>query len=297
MCPVLKHRVILTALLVFIMAMSVALPVAARANNGFAANPERYQYTATHFWYIGDMFHQKAVEFYSIGSATFQVIGRGEARGSQEIHNVQYIAPDYRNESFFDGNRQYGTTGERVYITTRLYGTTSMETAEIDRMEREAKEMLRLERDARIAQLNEAYANNPNMLAAMFERQLLSINNYYDNMYEAMSTGYAANKRNVRLVSEVDVLSQNATTLNVGVEMNAGESGYIRQSIAANQDPNGEYLKLANDFENTGGRTRRDLIIGDFVTEQMRVTGYARVRERAELQDGAAPSGWWNALP
>ncbi len=114
---------------------------------------------------------------------------------------------------------------------------------------------------------------------------------------EAYFTGYtftdASPDKFVRILSTID--SQAArTTNNVGVEMGRGEEGYIRQTFDHNQTEDGNYMKLTNRFGNTGGTTKRQMEVGRFVTDRMRVDGYAEVWDTTVVRRGNAKTGWWD---
>jgi len=97
----------------------------------------------------------------------------------------------------------------------------------------------------------------------------------------------------LRMISEVYLRNENVT-LQAGVEMNPGESGYIRQSAASSQGPEGDYFKTSNHFGNTGGTTRRVNDVDGYMTDRMEVVGYADVWEITERSSGNAKSGFWS---
>jgi len=97
----------------------------------------------------------------------------------------------------------------------------------------------------------------------------------------------------LRMISEVYLRNENVT-LQAGVEMNPGESGYIRQSAASSQGPDGDYFKTTNHFGNTGGTTRRVNDVDGYMTDRMEVVGYADVWEITERSSGNAKSGFWS---
>lgn len=97
----------------------------------------------------------------------------------------------------------------------------------------------------------------------------------------------------LRMISEMYLRSENVT-LQAGVEMNPGESGYIRQSAASSEGPDGDYFKTTNHFGNTGGTTRRVNEVDGYMTDRMEVVGYADVWEITERSSGNAKSGFWS---
>ncbi len=97
----------------------------------------------------------------------------------------------------------------------------------------------------------------------------------------------------LRMISEVYLRNENVT-LQAGVEMNPGESGYIRQSAASSDGPAGDYFKTTNHFGNTGGTTRRVNEVEGYMTDRMEVVGYADVWEITERSSGNAKTGFWD---
>ncbi len=184
-----------------------------------------YRYSGTYFRYVGDIFHERTIEFDG-GSAGFQVSGEGSVSGSQEVTTVRY-------------EDMYGPATDLVYssaahLTLNLYGTTA--------------------------------ANAP------------------------------ADKK-LRLISGLEVNIAAKTDVVTGVEMDPGESGYIRQTVSTSAGAGGEYLNVTNNFGNTGGTTRRNMEVDGFINDTMTVVGYADVWETTTVRDGDAKSGWWNTLP
>lgn len=184
-----------------------------------------YRYSGTYFRYVGDIFHERIIDFDG-GSAGFQVSGEGSVSGSQEVTTVRY-------------DDTYTSAGDEVYstaahLTLNLYGTTA--------------------------------ANAP------------------------------ADKK-LRLISGLDVNIAAKTDVVTGVEMDPGESGYIRQTVSTSAGSGGDYLNVTNNFGNTGGTTRRDMEVEGFISDTMTVVGYADVWETTTVRDGDAKSGWWNTLP
>ena len=97
----------------------------------------------------------------------------------------------------------------------------------------------------------------------------------------------------LRLISEV-YLRNDDVTLQTGMEMDPGESGYIRQSAASSHGPDGDYFKTTNHFGNTGGTTRRVNEVEGYMSDRMEVVGYAEVWEITERSSGNAKTGFWD---
>jgi len=97
----------------------------------------------------------------------------------------------------------------------------------------------------------------------------------------------------LRLLSSVYLRNDNVT-LQTGVEMNPGESGYMRQSAASSHGPDGDYFKTTNHFGNTGGTTRRVNEVEGYMSDRMEVVGYAEVWEITERSSGNAKTGFWD---
>ena len=91
---------------------------------------------------------------------------------------------------------------------------------------------------------------------------------------------------------ETDLLA-----ISIGVRMKPNETGSIQQSVAEKTDSDGKYLKVENQFKNTGGVTARDLEIKGYITETIRVDGYAEVWESAKVSNGKTKTGWWDTKP
>ncbi len=103
----------------------------------------------------------------------------------------------------------------------------------------------------------------------------------------------AAPDQHVRLISEI-YLRNDDVTLQTGMEMDPGESGYIRQSAASSHGPDGDYFKTTNHFGNTGGTTRRVNEVEGYMSDRMEVVGYAAVWEVTEYSRGNAKTGFWD---
>lgn len=181
-----------------------------------------YRYSGTHFRYIGDVFHERVVEFDN-GQAGFQVSGQGTVSGSHEVTTVRYdeIATD----------DVYRSAAE---LSLYLYGTTA-----------------------------------PNAPA----------------------------DQKLRIISGLEVNISAKTDIVTGVEMDPGESGYIKQTVSTSTNSDGEYMRVNNNFGNTGGSTRRNMEVRGFISDTMRVDGYAEVWETTTVRDGNASAGWYMTLP
>lgn len=103
----------------------------------------------------------------------------------------------------------------------------------------------------------------------------------------------AAPDEHVRMISEIYLRNENVT-LQTGMEMDPGESGYIRQSAASSDGADGDYFKTTNNFGNTGGTTRRVNEVEGYMTDRMEVVGYADVWEVTERRSGNAKTGFWD---
>ncbi len=248
---------------------------------------QEYRYSGTSFWYIGLFTHEKDFRFIG-GDAHFSVEGRGEARGNQHIHSVsQALSPE-----------EYS---HRVNIDTYLWGRTADDATAMDlkAAEDRALEQIKRERQEAVDALNARFRADDNMTAADYEAALQAIREEYEEKRLAIKREFDQVKNNVKLVSSVSVLEGTAheTHLTSGVNMDPGETGYIKQNVAANQDQDGEYLRLRNEVENTGGVTVNDLEVGEYLNESLRVEGYAKVRQSATVEAGGARTGWWNTGP
>ncbi len=199
-----RKRVLVAAVLTILALLVFAVPTLAFVSD----------YTAVGFRYIGDVFHEKKVNFPG-GTTYFQIRGKGEASGTQSV-------------SYSVTSAVYGGSTD-VYINNNFFATTALDAAPDELM---------------------------------------------------------------RVLSEIDFTGR--ATVQTGIEMNPGESGYIRQSAASSVGTDGEYLKISNHFGNTGGTTRRVAEVGRFMTDRMEVVGYAEVWEVTTRQSGTAKAGFWS---
>ena len=206
MCPLQMDKRVLSAVLLTLFILLVfALPAVAQV----------YNYTATGFRYIGDVFHEKEIDVPG-GGINSQVSGKGEVSGSHFVGSSTAAAV-------------YGVQPRtKVHMTANFYGTTAMD---------------------------------------------------------------AADDEHMRIITE---MSLRDAKLQTGVEMDPGESGYIRQSAYSSSSPDGRYLKTSNYFGNTGGTTRRVNEVSGFMTDRMEVVGYAYVYETTRLRSGTERTGFWD---
>ncbi len=179
-----------------------------------------YRYSATHFRYIGDIFHERTIEFFG-GEAGFQISGQGTVSGSQEVTTVRYDGSPARHV--------YDQTAANLSLN--LYGTTDPQ---------------------------------------------------------------ADDENKLRMLSGLTVDVGTKTDVFTGVEMDPGESGYIKQTVSTTNSIDGEYMRVNNNFGNTGGTTKRNMEVEGFISDTMRVDGYAEVWETTTVRDGNATSGWWS---
>lgn len=109
----------------------------------------------------------------------------------------------------------------------------------------------------------------------------------------------AAVDKKLLLISEIDLTDKHGAVSQTGVEMDPGETGYIKQSVSSNigNDGKDEHLSMMNVFGNSGGTTKRNLEVDGYISDTMRVDGYAEVYEITEISKGNAKSGWWDIQP
>ncbi len=110
--------------------------------------------------------------------------------------------------------------------------------------------------------------------------------------FEGTTALDAAEGEYMRILSTVDL--RNRALVQTGVEMNPGESGYIRQWASSTTGSDGDYLKVTNHFGNTGGTTKRNTEVKGFMTDTMRVDGYAEVWETTTRRSGTARTGFYD---
>ncbi len=115
---------------------------------------------------------------------------------------------------------------------------------------------------------------------------------YIQNHFFGTTALDATEDELVRLLSNIILREAEILT---GVEMNPGESGYIRQFASSSMTGDGSHLKTTNIFGNTGGTTRRVKEYGAYMSDEMEVIGYAEVWEITELSTGTTKGGFWRA--
>ncbi len=237
-----------------------------------------YKHTTTNFRYIGDIFHEKEIDYFG-GSGSLYVLGFGQASGSHHAHTVQY--PD--GES-------------KVNISMYMRGQTDAQYAAImARREAEILAHVKARREQAIAELNERKKVTPGMTGEQYADELRAINNYFDQLVAEIIESYSEAKKNVRILTST-VLSNYNTGVRIGIDMDPGESGFIRQTIASYSGSE-RYLFINNYFENTGGTTKHSMNIDGFINERIHVEGYAKVWNRSTVQEGDAKTGWWDTRP
>ena len=248
---------------------------------------DEYRYSGTVFWYEGQFLHEKDVRLpYMDGRTSFDLEGRGEVRGSQRIHSSSTYPA-------------LGECSHRASVETFLWGRTADDATALNLQaaEDEALEHARAQRQAEIDALNDFFKAEERMTAEEYQNRLDDIKEFYDELIGTIKMEYDEVKDNVKITSSVNVLVDNETSLLSGINMNPGETGYIKQNVYANRDQDGEYLRLNNEVSNTGGVTINDLEIDGYVNESLRVEGSAEVRQSARLDDGGARTGWWQGRP
>jgi len=278
-----RKKVITGIALTLVIVLALSLSAAGRDYD--------YKRTSTGFRYIGDIFHEKEVDF-DFGGASFHIRGFGEVYGNHDVHAVRYRDFSPRDSVY----EPYALTEEKVNISLYLRGKTDPDySAAIAQMEAEAIAHIESRREQAIADLNAQKQATPGMTGEEFHAEMRSIHNYFDELLKETIDSYSEAKRNVRILTEHTLPNHN-TRIRAGIDMDPGEEGFIRQSIASSKD-SGEYLRIRNQIENTGGTTKRSLEIDNFLDERMRVDGYARVHETSEVRDGRTKTGWWDKQP
>ncbi len=270
----------LTLMLVFVLSMS--------------ASAYEYKRTSSSFRYIGDVLHEKSYGFFG-GSGSFYVHGFGEVMGSHRVETTLY---DISPQDFVYGTYPPQYTSSKAYIRVNLRGTTDPDyAATLAQREAELLAHVKQRREMEIAALNEKKKASPGMTGEEFMAEMDAINEFFDELVLDIIESYSEAKKNVRLLSSntIDMKAGQARS-RVGVDMDPGESGYIRQTIETSTGSQ-EYLRIRSSFENTGGTTKRELTIPEFFDERLHVEGYARVWERSTVREGNAKTGWWDTQP
>lgn len=238
-----------------------------------------YMHTRTGFRYIGDFFHEKEIEYFG-GSGGFQVRGFGETHGSHNVHTVRYP----------DGDSK---------VNVRLYfrGSTDPDYAEtIAREEEQLLAHVKARREQAIADLNRQKRNSP-MSGEDYYDAMMEINRYFDNLVSEIIASYSEAKKNVLIQTSNTIVNSGYTSrVRVGISMDPGETGYISQTVASYSGDE-DYLRIRNNFENTGGTTKHENIVEGFVSERMVVEGYAKVSQSTTVREGNARTGWFDTPP
>lgn len=212
-----KKNILITAIVTMLVLLIFAMPAMAEVS--------RYRYSSLHFRYIGDIFHQRTIDFQLHGGeAFFSIEGKGSASGSHYVTEVEY-----KKRSPADQVYRITALSLQAYMT----GTTALDAAENEKL----------------------------------------------------------------LIMSVIRLPEQRVEMSTGVEMDPGETGFIKHDIMSSQSSYGNYLKMTNHFGNTGGTTKRILEIPGYLKDQMRVDGYAEVWDTTEMRDGDHKSGFWDILP
>jgi len=295
-----QRKVIIGIALILVMILALSLPAAA----------DEYKRTSTGFRYIGEIFHEKQINYHH-GAGSFYIRGYGEVSGSHDVHTVKYGETQVRrpqndendndeenNDENNDNNDFITVKDSKVNISMYIRGRTDPAAAsdQILRMEEQALAEVQSERERAIQNLN-ARRVQEDMDGATYQAEMRRLQDHYDELIKGIIDAYSEAKRNIRILSSNQIkLPRNEATVRVGVDMNPGEEGYIRQSIASVSGSE-EYLKIRSDFENTGGTTKRQLEVDGFINETMRVDGYARVYESSEVREGRTKTGWWDTQP
>jgi|GEM_PF-797408 len=273
--------------------IALALVIAFAATLPAVGQDYDYKRTSTGFRYIGNIFHEKEVDF-DFGKASFFIRGFGEVFGNHDVHAVRY--KDYLQIDDDTNNIIFGSIEEKVNISLYIRGKTDPDYAtRIAQMEQEALAHIEGRREQAIAELNAKKQATPGMTGEEFAAEMRSINNYFDNLRIETIDSFSEAKGNIRILTE-HILPNHDTRIRAGIDLDPGEEGFIRQSIASSTGP-GVYLKVRNQIENTGGTTKRSLEIGNFLNERMRVDGYAKVYETSKVTDGKTKTGWWDTQP
>ncbi len=111
-------KVFITAMVVLVVFMIIAVPAVAEVN--------RYRFSSMHFRYIGDIFHERTIDFeLHGGGAYFLIEGKGSSSGSQFVTEVEY------------GNRNPSAEVYRITalsLQAYMTGTTALNAPEEDEL-------------------------------------------------------------------------------------------------------------------------------------------------------------------
>jgi hypothetical protein len=113
-----KKKFLLTAIVTLLIMLIFAMPVLAAVSN--------YRYSSMHFRYIGDIFHQRTIDFMiEGGGAFFSVEGKGSASGSHYVTEVEYQKRNPAEEVY-----RITALNLQAYLT----GTTALDAAEEEKL-------------------------------------------------------------------------------------------------------------------------------------------------------------------
>ncbi len=113
-----NKKVLITAIVTLLIILIFAMPVTAAVS--------RYRYSSMHFRYIGDIFHERTINFdLHGGSAFFGVYGKGSASGSQYVNEVEYQKRNPAAEVY-----RITALTLQAYMT----GTTALDAAEDEKL-------------------------------------------------------------------------------------------------------------------------------------------------------------------
>jgi hypothetical protein len=113
-----KKKFLITAIVTLLIILIFAMPAMAAVS--------RYRYSSMHFRYIGDIIHEKTINFnLHGGSAFFAIYGKGSASGSQYVTEVEYQKRNPAAEVY-----RITALTLQAYMT----GTTALDAAEDEKL-------------------------------------------------------------------------------------------------------------------------------------------------------------------
>lgn len=113
-----KRRILITAIVTILVLLIFAMPAMAQVS--------RYRYSSMHFRYIGDIFHERTIDFQLHGGAAFfSINGKGSASGSHYITEVEYKKRNPAEEVY-----RITALSLQAYMT----GTTALDAAEDEKL-------------------------------------------------------------------------------------------------------------------------------------------------------------------
>lgn len=240
-----------------------------------------YRYSGSFFSYMGKVFFQKEYNTFSGEGLYFQASGMGTVEGYHHVHTK--LDRDGATTSFID-----------LFAAGSTFADNSLELAQI---ERDTIASLEAERTAAIANLNRQLQEG--MIPSEYERLMQAVNERYDSLVNQVIREFSDSKQDMRIESKVVA---NDSSVYAGIQMNPGETGYIKKSAASKNVPGvGEYVRVDSHIKNTGGITAKstDYSTGGttFIEENLLVIGYADLWESTRMQKGNVKTGWWDATP